>query len=142
MLKLLIAVDNSEHARRAIEAAARLAREAVAVEAVLLNVREPPGFYGELPPLDMDSIDHRQQDAQHSLLEAALVQARAAGLREARSQGVLGHPAREIARAAADMGADLVVMGTRGMNPLGGLLLGSVAQRAVHLLSVPVLLVK
>ena len=45
-------------------------------------------------------------------------------------------------RLAAERGVDCIVMGTRGMNALGGLLLGSVAQRVVHLASVPVMLVK
>jgi nucleotide-binding universal stress UspA family protein len=54
----------------------------------------------------------------------------------------MGLPAQEIVRAATEVHADLIVMGTRGMSSLGGLLLGSVAQRVVHLAAVPVLLAK
>jgi len=51
MLKLLIAIDGSEHSRRAVLAAARLAKECASVEATLLNVREGAQFYGDLPPI-------------------------------------------------------------------------------------------
>ena len=51
MIRIVIAVDGSDCARRALEAAGRLARDA-AVDAVLLNVREEPVHLGDLPPYD------------------------------------------------------------------------------------------
>jgi nucleotide-binding universal stress UspA family protein len=110
MLKLLIAVDGSDHSRRAIEAAARLAKETTALEAVLLNVCEGQDYFGELPPFDHESIVRALRERQQELLEAALAHARLSGLESLRT--------------------------------LGGLLLGSVAQRVVHLATMPVLLVK
>jgi nucleotide-binding universal stress UspA family protein len=142
MLKMLIAVDGSEHARRAVEAAARLARAGTRVDALLLNVREAPVYYGELPPFDFESIERMQLEKQAALLEAALAHARAHGLENAATLAATGQSAQEIARVAADRNVDWIVMGTRGMNALGGLLLGSVAQRVVHLTTVPVTLVK
>jgi nucleotide-binding universal stress UspA family protein len=142
MLKLLIAVDGSEPSRRAVEVAARLGKETGSVEVVLLNVRESPGYYGELPPFDLESIDRAQREHQQSLLEAALTHARLQGLHSVNAQAVAGLAAPEIVKAAAAHGVDQIVLGTRGMNALGGLLLGSVAQRVVHLAEVPVLLVK
>ncbi|WP_298828451.1 universal stress protein [uncultured Piscinibacter sp.] len=142
MMKVLIAIDGSDHARRAIDTAARLAQQGAAIDAVLLNVRESPAYYGELPPFDYASLDKALGERQASVLEAALTQARAAGLTTLATQAADGPPAREIARVAAERGVDCIVMGTRGMNALGGLLLGSVAQRVVHLATVPVMLVK
>lgn len=142
MMKLLIAVDGSDPARRAIEAAANLAKQGVGVEATLVHVRESPAYYGELPPFDFESIESGLRQRQSALLEAALTHARNCGLQTVTAQATQGQAAQEIARLAADIGADFIVMGTRGMNALGGLLLGSVAQRVVHLATVPVMMVK
>jgi len=51
------------------------------------------------------------------------------------------HPATLIAEVAEDIGADLVVVGTRGHTPLAGLMLGSVTDRLLHILHIPVLAV-
>jgi nucleotide-binding universal stress UspA family protein len=42
-------------------------------------------------------------------------------------------PAPAIAEAARDTGADLIVVGTRGHTAIGGLMLGSVTQRLLHI---------
>lgn len=142
MLKLLVAVDGSEHSNHAIEAAARLARQCGGAEAVLVNVGENPPYYGEMPPFDYDSLVRMSRARQEALLMTALTQARASGLENVATEGAIGSAAQEIVRIADQRGVDQIVMGTRGMNALGGLLLGSVAQRVVHLARMPVLLVK
>ena len=142
MLKLLVAVDGSTHADKAIAVAAGLAKEAASTRAWLLHVREGTFYYGALPPLDFEAQERTQREAQAKLLEAALARARDVGLEDVRSITAVGPAATEIVRVAGEVGADQIVMGTRGMGALGGLLLGSVAQRVVHLAPVPVLLVK
>ena len=142
MMKLLVAVDGSEPARRAIDAAAKLSRETGGAEVLLLNVRDSPIYYGELPPFDAESVERGQAAAQQALLADALAHARHCGLDNARTLAAEGLAAQEITRLALENHADQIVMGTRGRNLLGGLLLGSVAQRVVHLAAMPVLLVK
>jgi nucleotide-binding universal stress UspA family protein len=46
-----------------------------------------------------------------------------------------------IADVARDVGADLIIVGTRGHTPLSGLMLGGVTQRLLHIASCPVLAV-
>lgn len=54
----------------------------------------------------------------------------------------VGSPAREIAQLAADLDADLVVVGTHGRRGVRQLLLGSVAEGVMHLAKCPVLIVR
>lgn len=46
-----------------------------------------------------------------------------------------------IAGAASEVGADAIVTGTRGHNPVAGLLVGSVTQRLLHIADCPVVAV-
>jgi nucleotide-binding universal stress UspA family protein len=52
-----------------------------------------------------------------------------------------GDPARELTRAAESESANVIVIGRRGLGPIGELLLGSVTQRVLHSSKVPVLVV-
>ena len=53
-----------------------------------------------------------------------------------------GDPAESILRAAREHGADLIVLGTRGLGRLKGLLLGSVSHKVTHLAECPCLTVR
>lgn len=142
MLKMLIAVDGSEPALRAVETVARLAPQMHGLHAWLLNVREAPVYYGELPPFDAEAIEKLQRQGQQELLDAALAHARRCGLESVWVLSAVGEAASEIVRAADAHAVAQIAMGTHGRSPLGSLLIGSVAQRVIHLSSVPVLLVK
>lgn len=54
---------------------------------------------------------------------------------------MLGGPAPAIVEIADEADADLILCGTRGHSAVGGLLLGSVAQRLLHIAHQPVLVV-
>jgi nucleotide-binding universal stress UspA family protein len=54
----------------------------------------------------------------------------------------LGDAAPEIARAAARMNCESIVMGSRGMGAVKSLVLGSTAMKVIHLATVPVTIVK
>ena len=54
----------------------------------------------------------------------------------------LGSAASEIADHVHEKGFDTVIMGTRGMGAIANVMIGSVATRVVHLVKVPVVLVK
>ena len=142
MLKILIAVDGSEHANRAIEAVGKMARSSLDLEAVLVSVSPEPIFYGDYTASTIQKIEEDQKKQQNLLLANATQLATAQGLKldePARAYGVV---ANEIVRIAIDRRVDQIAMGTRGMGAVGSLLLGSVAQRVLHQSPVPVLLVK
>jgi nucleotide-binding universal stress UspA family protein len=55
---------------------------------------------------------------------------------------IFGYAAREIINDAGEVGADIIVMGSRGRGDLAGLLLGSTAHKVIHLSDRPVLVVR
>lgn len=142
MKKVLIAVDGSDHARKAIETVARFARDGASPEVVLVNVRGWPVLLGEVDASGLEQIEQAEKHFQESLLAEAERQAKVAGLAVRSKVAAVGEAAAEIVRAADECGAEVIVLGTRGRGSLGSLFLGSVAQRVVHLAAVPVLLVK
>lgn len=142
MLKILIAVDGSDHAHRAIEAVGKMARSSLELQAILLCVSPEPLFYGDYTLATIQRIEEEQKQQQDVILTRAMDRARAQGIlaaEPARAYGVIAH---EIVRLAEGRQVDQIAMGTRGMGAIGGMLLGSVAQRVIHQASVPVLLAK
>jgi nucleotide-binding universal stress UspA family protein len=146
MLKILIAVDGSEYARRALETVARLAQTNPEVEATLLNVRMgailEPLLANDYSMITIQKLDTEQELQQTAVLEDSSRQAAELGLKvveSIRAYGVIPH---EIVRTAQDRRVDLIAMGTRGMGALKSMLMGSVAQKVLHESAVPVLLVK
>ncbi len=142
MLKMLIAVDGSAHAQRAIEAVARLQQKTAELKVLLVNVRDVPLYSEQYTAREAQAAESMLQQEQSRLLDAALAAARQAGLKQVSTAAEVGLAAQEITRVATEMGADVIAMGTHGRSVLGGLFLGSVAQRVVHLATMPVLLVK
>ena len=87
-----------------------------------------------------DSAAYYLEESQAVLLEAQK-RLDAAGLFHTTHIHV-GQPAEVIAKMAAELGCDLIVMGSNGRSGVAGLIMGSVANRALHLAHCPVLLVK
>ncbi|MDH5576859.1 MAG: universal stress protein [Betaproteobacteria bacterium] len=140
MKRILVPVDGSEAAERALRLAAQRARESQA-EVHLLHV-EPPAAAEELRAYAVrPELEKMRESASARVLKEA-ADALAAEKVPHTAHLQRGEVARTIARftAAHDIGE--VIMGTRGMGALGSMLLGSVAQRVVHEVAVPVTLVK
>jgi nucleotide-binding universal stress UspA family protein len=82
-------------------------------------------------------VEMTERDIVKSLANEILYQA----AERARQQGAgqiettvqVGEPAREILAQAEQTEADLIVMGTRGLSDLQGLLMGSIAHKVSHL---------
>ncbi|MEO8122613.1 MAG: universal stress protein [Burkholderiales bacterium] len=142
MIKVLIAVDGSAPSNRAIEAVAQLAELAGPVNVVLVHVRERVSLVAGLSSATRGQLEQAHQREQDKLIAAALDHARGCGLTIGTTRRAEGSAAPEIVAAAAECGADRIVLGTRGMGAIGSLFLGSIAQRVVQLADVPVLLVK
>lgn len=134
--KILLAVDMSDHARKAVPAAAELAR-AGGGSVHVLHVRElhypvPPTVVGDSPEEAQQLVDGVVENLKQAGVEADGVVRTSTG----------GSPAAAILEQAREVGAGLVVVGSRGLSNLGGLLLGSVAHKVIQLSTCPVLVVR
>lgn len=128
-LVLLVALDGSPHAQRALAHALRLCAEA-RCELHLCNVQPAYSPAEMLLETREDVVEHWSAASGHAVLDAARAAVADAG-HGAREAILNGDPAEEITRHAREIGADLVLMGTRGLSPAKELLLGSVAQKTL-----------
>lgn len=134
--KILVAVDGSPHSSRTLPVAADLARRYGAAVTVI-HVREHERYEGQDvdlgPPQDADS-----------LVEEALARFREVGVGATGEirRVTPGNTPREIVEVAKEMGAELIVIGTRGMSEWKSLVLGGVANKIVQNAPCPVLLVR
>jgi nucleotide-binding universal stress UspA family protein len=140
--RMLLAVDGSEgamHATRQIIDMRQDLADPAGLDLQLLHVQRPVS--GDVSSfIASKTLDEYYKEQ----AEAALAPARAAldeaGVRYT-AQSRVGNPAELIARTAADLGSELIVMGTRGQG-MAGAMLGSVAQATVAESRLPVLLVR
>jgi nucleotide-binding universal stress UspA family protein len=142
MLKLLVPVDGSESANRCIDVLMRkLGWYRDPVEVHLLNV-QPPIVSGNVTMfIKREQLEEYYRDEGLKALAEPRRRLDAAAVSYTFHIGV-GDPAETIAKYAHDKQCDQIVMGTRGMGRVAGMLLGSVATKVIHLSAVPVLLVR
>lgn len=135
MTRILVPVDGSEAALNALRHAM-----AVGTDIEIINVQPKADMPALLLHMTQSNIDKVQQEHGESMLAGARKVLDEAG-RPYRAHVLIGEPAAKIVRVAKSQGADLIVMGTRGMTAIGNLALGSTAAKVVHLSDVPVTLV-
>lgn len=142
MRTILVAVDGSEIAMRALDFAATQAALRPTAQIHVLMVVPPVHVYGEAATYTSEEI-MRAKAAEdcHAVLEAA--RARIAGQTTHPELELLeGDPATVIVQRARELDCESIVMGTHGRGRMGQTLLGSVAQRVVHTSHVPVTVVR
>ena len=142
---ILLALDGSELAERALPHAVALARQ-FGARLLLVRVVPPvvqplgvePGFSpasGYAQVIEAESaaarayVDHLAQRLQQDGITVEALTP-------------LGEPAASILEVAAERGAGLIVMATHGRSGLSRLVFGSVAERVLREASVPLLLVR
>jgi len=141
MNNVLVPIDGSAAALRAMEHAVRMLRAQPGARVHALNVQAPKihVWPGKLVSPDMINTELRN-DGQRLLVQAEQI-AHAAGV-SCSSHVSVGQPAEEIIAYAARHECDGIWMGTRGLGAVTALVLGSAAQQVIHLAQVPVTLVK
>jgi nucleotide-binding universal stress UspA family protein len=136
--RILVAIDGSQGARRALAKAIELA-ELTGASLTALAVEGPlPAYAATI--VEVDEVRRQKDRYYSSVVEAARADAEAAGV-EIDVEVRPGHAAELITTFARDRGADLIVVGHRG-HVLGDYLLGSTADRVAHRAHCPVIIVK
>jgi len=143
MLKILVAVDGSAPSSRAVDHLIRqvgVVKEAPEIH--VLNVQHPLPYGGRVSSVvGHDRIAQFHREEGMAALKTAMQKLDAARIKYHHHIGV-GAEAEVICQYAKEQGCDYIIVGTRGLGSVSNLVLGSVANKVIHLSPVPVLLVK
>lgn len=127
--KILVPIDGSVTSQKALEIALAMARPAKA-KVLVLEVIEDfgplPGYY-EAAPAGKNRVQwiaEQRFEKIHPVLDNSEV--------EWERKVVRGYAADEVCRIAEEGGFDMIVIGSRGLNPVARFLVGSVSDRVVH----------
>ena len=134
--KILLALDGSEPSIRARELVQKLALASKADVLVFHVVERYIGYAGALETETPEEITDLVDEAVRTLKDAG-ISARGEILHVVANQ-----TAAEILRAAKQFDADVIVLGSRGLTDMAGILLGSVTHKVIHLADRPVLVVR
>jgi nucleotide-binding universal stress UspA family protein len=138
---ILVAIDGSAHARRAALTARDLARQTGARLTLLVAVTPPSAM--TIPPFDAVSITQSSPGPGELTAAQALMDEIVADLGHGRAvpHVAIGPAADTIVAEAARLGADLIVVGQRGLGAAERLFLGSVSEHVMRESDRPVLVV-
>lgn len=140
MNRILVAIDGSEHAWKALDLAADLARTRGA-ELMVLHVVPCEGMpealrafaKAESIPLEEERARfHQARALGDQLTRSAEARVRDKGLTAVHGRTAEGKPAEEILAAAEEAGADMIVLGSRGLSETKAMFLGSVSHKVAY----------
>jgi nucleotide-binding universal stress UspA family protein len=138
---ILVPIDFSPHSTKALEFAMDLARQCDAALHLLHALPLQPALiapYGVVMPPDLEQAC---RSAAVKRLEELGEKVNAEGV-EVELHESTAIPSEAIIGMADDLGADLIVMGTRGLSGLAHVLIGSVTDRVLRTATCPVLTVR
>jgi nucleotide-binding universal stress UspA family protein len=144
--RILLATDVSPEATRAAQMAVGLSTR-LDSELHLVHVGVAPSVYAaaESEILDFEfheKIRERAEEEAEITLNEQVAEIREAGGEVAGAHARVGRPDAEIVRVAEEIGAGLVVLGSRGMGPIRRALMGSVSRSVVRHAHCSVLVVR
>lgn len=135
--RILVAVDGSQNAQRALEVAVEIAKRMNAELRVAHVVYIPTLFWSMGVPgseVPSQQIEEDAEEAGRKLLAKAVKFAKDGGVASPKDELLtdLVSPAQGIVQLGERDGVDLIVVGTRGNGGFKKLLLGSVANSVLH----------
>jgi nucleotide-binding universal stress UspA family protein len=145
--RILVAVDGSQNAKRALEAAVDMAKGLKAELRIANVVYIPTLFWSMGVPgsaVPTDKIEEDAKEAAQELVAKAVKFAKDSGVANSKGELVtdLVSPYQGIVQLAQRDGVDVIVIGTRGNGGFRKLILGSVANSVLHYADCSVLVTK
>jgi len=141
-MKILFAVDGSDNSSVALERlVAHVSWFREAPNIALVHVHPAIPYGGAAAWAGRETVHKYYDEESQGVLQPAKAHLAKAGI-PAETVALVGDPAEEIARYAAEHGKDLIAMGTHGRTGLSNLVLGSVTTKVLARSRVPVLLLR
>ncbi|MDY8093505.1 MULTISPECIES: universal stress protein [Paenibacillus] len=137
--QILVAIDGSEHAMKALETAKTLSKQ-LQGDPHLTVLHVNPALSMNEPPIGID-VDERIEEEGRHILEPASDYLKDADI-PCRMLAGHGNPASVICEVADQEKVDLIIMGTRGKGLVSEMILGSVSHHVIQHAPCPVLTVK
>jgi nucleotide-binding universal stress UspA family protein len=146
MTKIVVALDGSDHALRAADVAADIAQKfdaqlhlvhVIPKEKIPYELRE----FAEAEHVESPEVLERDI-ARESVIESVEASVADKGVAEIETVVLNGDPVEEIKGYAERIGADMIVIGRRGLGQISGILLGSVSAKLNQVANCPVVTVK
>lgn len=134
---ILLAFDGSDCSNRALKYASNMAQQ---YGAALWLIHVFPHTSDLLGYEDFEKLFAKRKSAGQAIVDQALQKLDESKL-QVRTELLEGPEAESILKAAQNLEADLIVMGTRGLGAVKGLLIGSVSRKVLHYASCPVMVV-
>jgi nucleotide-binding universal stress UspA family protein len=135
---IIVAVDGSEHSDRALHYAKTLAEGFGSIVRLVHAFPHTSDLFGYE---EYEKLVARRELAGQAVLDRGRQQLGETSA-DVHEELLEGPPAEAILRVAEARRADLIIMGTRGLGGLRGVLLGSVSHKVIQSASCPVLVVR
>lgn len=134
--RIVVAIDESDHAPTVIAAAAEIAKQSGS-QVLVLHVLEV-GFAGRAGQVNLED-----SETTHQLVDDTVAGYSAKGIVASGTVRAATHAnvAGIINDEAMKFGATTIVTGTRGLGSLSGLLVGSTTHKLLHLTKLPVIVI-
>lgn len=133
---ILVAIDGSAHSKRALEFACEIARKYESSLHLVHVAQQPMSDHVLTLGAASVMVSGSKADlkkAGKQVMEAAADVAHRMGCKSVTTEVTSGDPARRIIDAAKTVEANMIVLGSRGLGEISGLLLGSVSHKVIHL---------
>jgi nucleotide-binding universal stress UspA family protein len=133
---VLVAIDGSTHSKRALEFACGIAAKYEAALHLLHVTQQPMSDHVLTLGAASVMVSGSKTDlkrAGRQVIDAASEIAKKRGCKTVTTDITSGDPAKRIIDSAKELGADMIVMGSRGLSELSGILMGSVSHKVTHL---------